>query len=364
MAAPNQEPSLGLCLGGRLRGVFDATVEQSWLQHVVRSSYTLFFVGDEDELNRSFALPIASFSVQRAGETTPGVKQCTGGVEGREGFNHVFMAKLYWRWPRCLGLLERFERLRRGGRSFEFAAFARPDLLWSAPVPHLAALWHAHRQGRDILTWDDHMAVMRREHAAAFFLGSAHAITSCASVDEWMVACGLLDVPAYRLPGGWPTPNGHRLVVAGGGDGSRNRTQGLSAALYRAEVARVLENRGTPCSPVRLAAAREGVSFCDCGLTHTMGGRCLSLTAAGASVSPAVGSERRGRLRAVPPPPPPPSTVRIAGDRPHPWIGQVCNSHLPPASHLPPSCLPLPAFHLLPPAERTVLLVGRTSPSY
>ena len=37
---------------------------------------------------------------------------------------------------------------------------------------------------RDVLTWDDHMAVMRRAHAPAFFLGSAHAVTRCAKVSN------------------------------------------------------------------------------------------------------------------------------------------------------------------------------------
>ena len=165
------------------------------------------------------------------------------------------------------------------------------------------------------------MAVMRREHASAFFLGSAHAVTRCAKVDAWMAACDLMRVERYRSA--WFPPS----------------ASGLTEATYRFEIGRFLENRGertrwlnmaltqrtlrvsrdaaactncnlfhsptlapgTPCSPLRLAAHTENVSFCDCGLLHTIGGRCLSLSPSQSESAP---------------------VARIAGSRPHPWVGQ------------------------------------------
>lgn len=310
------EPSTAVCLGGRLRGAFGPDVQQSWQQHFIRPSYALFLVGDEDELNSTeIVLPIRGYAIQRIGENVPSLKPCNGGPDGREGFNHIFMAKLYNRWPRCLGLIERYERLQQRGGRFEFVAFARPDVLWSKAVPHLAILWRAHRHGRDLLTWDDHMAIGRREHASAFFLGAAHAVHRCASVAEWMIACDLLRVQRYRSK--WPTPNGKPLELIAresgsrgsinkeGGGGGGGTFAGLTETLYRAEIARVLENRGTPCSPLRLAAATENVSFCDCGLLHTVGGRCLTVDGGSASAKEEVRS-----------------SARIAGTRPHPWVGQ------------------------------------------
>jgi hypothetical protein len=44
--------------------------------------------------------------------------------------------------------------------AFSFAAYVRPDVLWPLRVPHLAMLWQRHRDKHDVLTWDDHMAVI------------------------------------------------------------------------------------------------------------------------------------------------------------------------------------------------------------
>jgi hypothetical protein len=259
-------------------------------------------------------VPLAGVGVLPKGATDLTQPKCEGGADGRDGFNHRWMAKLFLRFPTCLMLIERHERTSTPRVPFALAAFVRPDVLWPARVPHLAQLWHAHRHGRDVLTWDDHMAVMRREHAAPFFLGAAHMIVHCASVDDWMAACGLHLVERYQTEWYAPKPS-FRLATpcppassrggGGGGDGAHSQAHssaGLTSDVYRTEVARFVENGEAPCSPVRLIAVRERVSVCDCGLLFTMGGRCLSLD----------GTNR---------------SATLANTRRHTWVGQRPQDH-------------------------------------
>lgn len=136
------EPSVAVCLAGRLRGTWSAAVERSWTQHFLSPSYTLFAVVDEDEEAAavSMALPIAFLDVQRVGETSPAVRPCTGGIDGRDGFNHVNMAKV----ALCSSTLR---------RKFPYSSFLPSTSTKIHPprtaLPSLASLPQPHRATRE-----------------------------------------------------------------------------------------------------------------------------------------------------------------------------------------------------------------------
>ena len=284
-----------MCVGGRLRDFPTAEVQCSWKRHFIKPSYSLFAVVDEDE--QHFLAPgkldvhIADVGVQWPNGTR-GIElpQCGG---GQAGFNHRWMHKLYLRLPLCLRLIEKHER--RQQRRFEFASFVRPDVIWNLTVPHLALLYDFHRHGRELLVWDDHMAVMPRSYAAAYFLGAAHAVLHCGSVDDWMEACGLDRVEAYRKE--WYAPGVYTA--------RRRPGYNLSSAIYRDEVSRFVKKREAPCSPLRLISSWERVSICDCGLIFAMGGRCLALEHL--KLNPRAGVFV--------------THARLANDRTHKWFG-------------------------------------------
>jgi len=76
------------------------------------------------------------------------------------------------------------------GTRYDFVLRTRTDALFLRPFPRADAALARWSAGRDLLLFDDQLAVGARRHAATLLLNPTLAFRACADAEQWTRACG------------------------------------------------------------------------------------------------------------------------------------------------------------------------------
>jgi hypothetical protein len=84
-------------------------------------------------------------------------------------------------------------------RQYAFVFRVRPDCLFLKRMPHAAMLHRAQSQGRELLLYDDIVAVASRQYAAALYMVPSVVYSSCVTVEVWRYTCNMtFDWPVVK----------------------------------------------------------------------------------------------------------------------------------------------------------------------
>jgi len=235
---------VAVCLSGELRTFLDPHVQHGLSHNLWHHRYDFFLSSDEPVAQGDARLRIrlADVFADARGTMRRAAGSCPAGTANDLG---GFPAAL--RYVACYRLLLAAEEAR--GAAYEFVLRTRTDVVFLRRFPRADVALQRLGGGRDLLLFDDQLALGRRRHAATLLLNPALVYRTCANASEWSLACGR-NVSARELG----------LLSAWSVVGRTDPRSGRRRA-------------ATPCSPMGLLAARAGVSAAQCGAVWD--GGCL-----------------------------------------------------------------------------------------
>lgn len=187
-----------VCVAGQLRSFLYAEVQRTMAAHLHKPGYEYLLALDQPIETRAPELllgPIAGCDDQTDKPPPPGLGNCSAGTG-----THFGLYRMGVRIAACEPLLVAAERGR--GEAYEYVMRVRPDFRYLAPFPSAAALLGVGGAGgtRDIVMFDDQLAVAKREHVHTLFGNAELAYSTCADSTAWSAACGRAVRKGPRVP--------------------------------------------------------------------------------------------------------------------------------------------------------------------
>jgi len=205
-----------VCLSGQLRTLLTPAVQDSMIS-MVHQPANEYFISTEKWLDqhdpRLRISPVIAVYADTAGEdlhpdrtngSKHGLKACRNHT-----MTHPYLFPQAVRWVACQRLLIREEQARR--MQYTHVLRIRTDIRFVSPLPPAPeALALA---GRDILLFDDMIALSAREHADALLLNPLLFYRACHGDVEWTRACGRPVDPGELSGTIWPPCSPMNLIA-------------------------------------------------------------------------------------------------------------------------------------------------------
>eukprot|EP00746_Dinoflagellata_sp_MGD_P119143 gnl/MRDRNA2_/MRDRNA2_55096_c0_seq1.p1 gnl/MRDRNA2_/MRDRNA2_55096_c0~~gnl/MRDRNA2_/MRDRNA2_55096_c0_seq1.p1 ORF type:complete len:669 (-),score=67.25 gnl/MRDRNA2_/MRDRNA2_55096_c0_seq1:4-2010(-) len=188
-------PRVAVCLSGQLRTFLDEQVQQGFANNVHRDGYEYFLSVDENvDLEHA---SLKDFVRAVRVEANPAESITTPCPEGK--CMHRYNLPFVSRFVACFEDIENHEKAE--GFQYDYFLRMRPDMLVNNPFPHPQDLMPTY--GKDIVLFDDQMAMANRQGARDMFLNPVKAYKECYDAKAWSVACHvelLEPVPNFTEP--------------------------------------------------------------------------------------------------------------------------------------------------------------------
>lgn len=177
---------VAVCICGRLRTFLEEHVQHGFAHKLHRAGYEYFLASDTSVADPSLLqISLRNQSVSGIPFSRRPTRCPAANMTNRHtNHNQKIMAI---RLRSCYLMLQYAEA--QDMQEYHYVLRLRPDLLFLRPFPSVVSLIERMSRGRDLLLWDDIIAIAPREHAQAIYLVPRVAYDSCASVDAWNYAC-------------------------------------------------------------------------------------------------------------------------------------------------------------------------------
>jgi hypothetical protein len=180
--------SVAVCFSGTLRTFLEPHMQWHFIHHLHRPEYDYFLASDRHVNPRDQRLQLLlrnQTTTRLRDKSKP--PNCPARQMTRRHCTKEFVAS---RLIGCYHMLLHAETVEAAPpRQYQYVLRLRPDHLFARLFPSVAVLFAEQSGGRELLLWDDSMALARRAHAHALYVIPQQAYRECASVETWNYVC-------------------------------------------------------------------------------------------------------------------------------------------------------------------------------
>lgn len=194
-AAHSRDSRVAVCISGLLRTFLEPQLQRGYAHMLHRPGYEYFLSSEAtvDIHDARLQIVIRNQSSMHFGRYFP--HRCNNVSTGRH--RHINRVAMATRLVACNSMLRHAELV--DGHQFTFLLRTRPDQLFVLRFPPVVKLYAEQSRGRELLLFDDWLAIAPRPFAEVLYLTPQVAFTTCASVEAWSHTCNRsLDLAQVR----------------------------------------------------------------------------------------------------------------------------------------------------------------------